>query len=349
MTTMIIKRRDGFKIVTGWWRHQPGHFAWAAVSTAQRKYGKATIWNARGKLYVFLLFISFTFPPALKAQKINEPELINSSSQFNSHRFTTVVISETALASIVTVGLQYLWYKKYPKSKFHFFNDNNEWLQMDKLGHATTAYNISAVQYNLMRWSGVSKNTSEWIGGMTGFAYLMLIEVMDGFSKEWGFSKGDMAADFAGAGIFTAQQALWNEQRIQMRFSFHKSIFAKYNPNELGDNFPQRLIKDYNGQTYWLSFNIHSFLNKDNHFPRWMNADFGYGADGMTGAVINPKTVNGTAIPTFDRKREFYFGIGGAFTKPSTIPYPSWINIFRIPSPVLKLKDNKITFKPFYF
>ena len=29
---------------------------------------------------------------------------------------------------------------KYPKSKFHFINDNREWLQMDKFGHAMTSY-----------------------------------------------------------------------------------------------------------------------------------------------------------------------------------------------------------------
>jgi len=80
-----------------------------------------------------------------------------------------------------------------------------------------------------------------------------------------------------------------------------------------------------------------------------MNADFGYGADGMTGAVINPKEVNGKIIPSFERNRKMFFGIDGAFTKPATIPFPSWINIFRIPIPVLELKKNKITFRPYYF
>jgi len=301
------------------------------------------------KIFAFFILLALIISLNANAQITKEPELLNASTGFNSKRFTTVVISETVLASVVTIGLQYLWYKKYPKSRFHFFDDNDEWLQMDKIGHATTAYNISAVQYNLMRWSGVNRGTSQWVGGATGLAYLMLIEIMDGFSAQWGFSKGDMAADIFGSAFFTAQQALWNEQKIQMRFSFHKSIFAKYNPDELGGNFPQRLIKDYNGQSYWFSFNIHSFLNKGNNFPRWINADFGYGADGMTGAVANPKEVHGNPIPTFDRNRKFFFGIDGAFTKPGTIPFPSWINIFRIPTPVIELKEHKIVFRPFYF
>lgn len=298
---------------------------------------------------IIIAFLVLVFSKEIFAQKINEQGFLNASENFNRARFNTVIISEAAVGTIITIGLQYLWYKKYPKSHFHFFDDNDEWLQMDKVGHATTAYNISAVQYNLMRWSGVNRETSEWVGGATGLAYLLLIEIMDGFSAQWGFSKGDMAADIFGAAFFTGQQLLWNEQKIQMRFSFHKSIFAKYNPNELGANFPQRLIKDYNAQSYWLSFNIHSFLNKGNNFPRWMNADFGYGADGMTGAVTNPKEVNGAPIPTFERNRKFFFGIDGAFTKPGTIPFPSWINIFRIPAPVIELKEHKLLFRPFYF
>lgn len=299
------------------------------------------------RFFIFLLTFSVAFHSNAQIKK--EPILLNQSPAFNRKRFTAVVASESLAATMVTVGLQYLWYKKYPKSKFHFFDDNDEWLQMDKVGHATTAYNISALQYNLMRWSGVKPNTSAWIGGMTGLAYLMMIEIMDGFSAEWGFSKGDLEADIFGSAFFTAQQELWKEQKIQMRFSFHKSIFAKFNPNELGDNFPQRMIKDYNGQTYWLSFNIHSFLHQSNNFPRWMNVDFGYGADGMTGAVINPKKVNNQSIPSFERNRKLFFGIDGAFTKPATIPFPSWINIFRIPTPVLELKQHQIKFIPFYF
>ena len=80
-----------------------------------------------------------------------------------------------------------------------------------------------------------------------------------------------------------------------------------------------------------------------------MNVDLGYGADGMTGAVMNPKKVNNQIIPSFKRNRKLLFGIDGAFTKPATIPFPSWINIFRIPTPVVELKQHQIKFIPFYF
>jgi hypothetical protein len=45
-----------------------------------------------------------------------------------------VFITEAVLASGALIGLNQLWYSDYPKSEFHFINDNADWLQMDKGG-----------------------------------------------------------------------------------------------------------------------------------------------------------------------------------------------------------------------
>jgi hypothetical protein len=52
----------------------------------------------------------------------------------------------------------------------------------------------------------------------------------------------------------------------------------------LGSNWTSRLMKDYNGQTYWLSFNLRSFLPVNSGIPEWTNVALGYGAEGMTRA-----------------------------------------------------------------
>src|ERR1700730_2571365 len=101
--------------------------------------------------FIFLLILSKN----IFAQRNIEQGFLPASENFNKSRFNLVIINEAGLATLATIGLQYLWYKKFPHSRFHFFNDNKEWLGMDKLGHATTGYNISAVQYNLMRWCGI--------------------------------------------------------------------------------------------------------------------------------------------------------------------------------------------------
>lgn len=233
-------------------------------------------------------------------------EFFRPADHYNSSRVTGTIIVESAIGTVVTIGLNYLWYKKFPHSKFHYFNDNNEWLNVDKVGHATTAYNIAAIQSDVLRWGGVRMGTASLIGTATGLAFMSMIEIMDGHSTKWGFSPGDMIANLAGCALYEGQQLLWGQQRISLKYSYHATIFPQYYPAELGGNLPQRMLKDYNGQSYWLSFNIASFLPASTHFPQWLNLAAGYGAEGMVGAVNNPTEVNGKPIPYFRRYRQFY-------------------------------------------
>jgi predicted lipoprotein DUF2279 len=249
------------------------------------------------------MLMSLLFSINISAQK----DFFQSSSAYNPVRVRGVVIGEAVLGSVVTIGLNYLWYKKFPHSQFHFFNDNNEWLNMDKMGHATTAYNIASIQSDILHWGGVKPGISALVGTLTSLGFMTMIEVMDGHSDKWGFSKGDMLANFAGVILFEGQQLMWGQQRISLKYSYHKTMFAKYYPQELGSNSAQRMLKDYNGQTYWLSFNIGSFISSKSDFPKWLNLSAGYGAEGMIGAVKNPTEMNGQKIPEFKRYRQFYF------------------------------------------
>jgi hypothetical protein len=301
----------------------------------------------------FLVFAAFSLfliiPDGTKAQVKIDQGLLNPSQTFNSSRYKGVIIGEVVVSSLATLGLQYIWYRKFPRRSFHFFNDNREWQGVDKLGHAATAYNISALQYDLMRWSGVAENKSIIIGGATGIGFQAIVEIMDGFASGWGFSAGDMAANIFGSGLFMAQQFGWKEQRIEMRFSFHSTIYPQYNPALLGNTFRERLLKDYNGQRYWFSFNIGSLTKSDANFPKWITADIGLAARGMTGAVVNPIKIDGKDIPQFNREKVMFFGIGAAFARKDQLPFPSWINSYRIPSPTIeftkkKVKGNWLTF-----
>ena len=307
----------------------------------------------KGKIIIAGLLFAMMLASAANtasAQVLHEQGFLPAAPAFDRERFNIVIISEAGAATLATIGLQYLWYKKFPHSHFHFFNDNNEWLNMDKVGHAATAYNIAAFQYNMMRWTGVNKTTSLWVGIGTALAYMSMIEISDGFSKEWGFSPGDMISNVSGIAFFGVQQAVWKQQRILLQYSYHGTIFPQYNPGMLGRNLPERMLKDYNGQSYWLSFNVSSFFKKAN-IPKWITADFGYGAGGMTGAVTNPREVNGKAIPSFSRERKLFFSVGGAFTANKNISYPSWINIFKVPTPALEynLTESKVKLHALYY
>src|ERR1700741_4392631 len=97
---------------------------------------------------VLLILIGCLLPKNASAQS----DFFKPSPTYNSSRVTGIAVGETVLGTGITLWLNYLWYKKFPHSKFHFFNDNAEWLNMDKMGHATTAYNIAAIQSDLLHW-----------------------------------------------------------------------------------------------------------------------------------------------------------------------------------------------------
>ena len=220
--------------------------------------------------------------------------LWQASTQLNKTRVNTVAIGGGALAVGSLTGLYFVWYADYPQSSFHFVNDNQNWGMMDKVGHATTTYAVGQVGYDMLKWSGVSENKAVWYGGLTGWSYLAIIEIMDGFSSNWGFSWGDFAFNTMGAALFIGQQKAWQEQRFMLKWSYHATKYPQIRNDLVGDEligngWTSEWLKDYNGQTYWLSVNPWSFTkNENNWWPRWLNVAGGYGIDGFVAATGKP-------------------------------------------------------------
>ncbi len=239
----------------------------------------------RVKFFATTLLIGIlltTSTSQMQAQTRIYPE--DSLQRFRGGRLALVCGGQAAVATATLIGLNELWYKDYPRSGFHFFNDNAEWLGMDKWGHAYTAYQTSHLGYAVLRWSGVKESKAAWYSCLTGIGYQLIVEMLDGFSDQWGFSVGDLSANLAGAALFTTQQVLWKDQKILLKYSFHSSEYARYRPSLLGNNFPERVLKDYNGQTAWLSISPGAFLKDQRKFPPWLCISLGMGAEGMISA-----------------------------------------------------------------
>ncbi len=236
------------------------------------------------RIFIAVAFITFLLIPC-SAQTESDTSTIE---EFNLKRLAWIASSETALASGSLVLLHQYWYKDFPKSGFHLFNDNDEWLLMDKVGHTVTAYNVGLIGVEGFKWCGLEEKKAVWMGGSLGVAYLSAVEIMDGYSAQWGFSIGDFASNLIGGGMLISQELIWKEQRIKLKYSFRESSLASYRPDLLGDSFVEQALKDYNGQTYWLSANLSSFIARDNRLPKWLNIAFGYGVDGLLGAKYNP-------------------------------------------------------------
>jgi uncharacterized protein YfiM (DUF2279 family) len=283
-------------------------------------------------------------------------DTLNSSdtSLINKPLLRNLSIGVGTLYAGSIFGLYHLWYKDYPQSSFHFFNDNDEWLQIDKVGHATSAYYISMIGYETMSLTGVNNKKSALIGGSLGLVYLTTVEIFDGFSAGWGASPGDVIANITGTAAFISQQLIWKEQRISFKWSYHPTEYAQYRPDLLGRNGIQRALKDYNGHTYWLSGNIKSFLTEESRFPSWLNIAAGYGASGMVGAFSNPPSYEETALPIYERKRHYYISPDIDLSKIKVNSKPvgfllKALGFIKIPMPAVRFDNDGVKFYPLYF
>jgi len=287
--------------------------------------------------YVFLILLfnnnlfstNFSINPKEKNKKLNQ-----------------LILYEVGTYSLGLVAMNELWYKNYPKSNFHFINDNSSWLQMDKMGHIATSYYSGVNGIKLYRWAGIDDKKAIWIGGLRGTFYNSIIEILDGFSENWGASMGDFASNSFGSFIAISQELYWKEQRILIKYSYSRSDLSYQNSELFGDNFFQRTFKDYNGQTYWISMNINSMFRVDNsQFPDWLNLALGHSAKDMTSP--NNTTNDG-------RYRQFFlsFDIDLMRIKSKNKILSVLSNVFgyiKIPFPTVEYSNNQFTLHPIYF
>ncbi len=222
---------------------------------------------------------------------------------------------------------------------------------MDKAGHVWTNYHISRLSTSMWKWTGLPRSKSLVLGAISGIAYQSLVEIQDGYSREWGFSWGDMGANFAGAAIFLSQEFAWKEQRITLKFSYAPYQYPQGltgRRNQLfGESGLERILKDYNSQTYWISGNIKS-LFKTTTLPPWLNIAAGYGSNGMLGGTVNRWTDrSGYSFNRTDvqRLRRFYLSPDVDLTKIKT--NRKWIktvfyvvNVVKIPAPAVEINSK---------
>jgi Predicted periplasmic lipoprotein (DUF2279) len=289
----------------------------------------------------------------------SQSNIFEPSDSFNKKRFNTILITGAVGYTATVFVLNDVWYSAYPRSGFHTFDDLGEWENMDKYGHVLSAYVETKWAYGAYRWAGVKNRRAAWLGMLTGTVLQSTLEVLDGFSAEWGFSLGDMTANTAGCALFGLQQAAWNEQRVLLKVSnFPKS----YSKNAIlgttltenseakrlyGDNYALTFFKDYNAINWWLSANPRSFM-KDSKFPAWLNIAFGHSAENVFGAYGNP-----AGFPT--RYRQYFLSFDIDLTKIKTKSKLlkavfNTLNFVKIPAPTLEYNSlGQWKFHPIMF
>ncbi len=339
--------------------------------------------TSRSKLIIltasfFISLISFSQADSLKLDSATTKEINNivlKSSFFSGNpdnnaltpqqkkkRIWLVAGANVVGYSTVMAGLYSAWYKDYPQTGLHSFNDWPEWKQVDKVGHLYAAYIESRASMELWRWTGIDRKKRIWIGGMSGAFYQTVIEVLDGFSAGWGWSWADFGANILGSTAFVAQEFAWDDQRIKLKFSFHNKKYSdpalNQRSNDLfGNSTAQHFIKDYNGQTYWASANLRSFFPKSK-LPPWLSVSVGYGADGMFGGRENiGKDKNGNIIfnrTDIKRRRQWWLApdidLSKIRTNSNVMKFLLvFLSAFKFPAPALEFSNGKFKMHAIYF
>jgi len=297
------------------------------------------------KFLIRLSLVLFCLIPTTGQCQTQENETKGQDTVLNRNRLWMVSAAHLTAYSGSLIVLNQAWYQDYPRSGFHFHNDLPDWFQQDKLGHLIAGYYLSRISSETFRWAGMDNNRSVLFGSLAGTVFLTSIEILDGFSEQWGASTSDLVANTMGSAIFAGQHFLWEEQRITVKYSYSGSGLAQYRPGLLGRSLPEKMLKDYNAQTYWLSFNLSSFFPESNFLPPWLNIAVGHGATGMLGSRNNPYTQNDLTLPQLIRYREWYLAPDIDLTRiPVNNPWLKrllhTLNLFKIPTPAIEFNSE---------
>jgi Predicted periplasmic lipoprotein (DUF2279) len=335
--------------------------------------------SACSSIMLLLLYLQNGFGQAKRLP------MLSLQSADTLHRPRLLVSGGLALTSYSAsmYGLWNAWYADYPRARFHYFNDNKEWLQIDKCGHAFSALHEARLVYGTARWAGMTNRQAAWVGFASGQIFQTSFEVMDGFSTEWGFSWGDIGFNVLGGGLWLGQQLHWQEQRITLKMSAWPKrhdpmliqpirgvgppVSLRDRSDELyGTGVVNAYLKNYNTVTYWVSVNPRSFMGeRDSWWPRWLNIAAGYGADDMyagfgyewqadkncVGADCLTYAIDPARLP---RSRQAYLSLDIDLTR---IPVKNralrivlnTLNVFKIPAPALAWRQHSgLRFEPIF-
>jgi hypothetical protein len=323
--------------------------------------------------FACFFFVVLSFPGGLRGQGIDftvrdplagiaRDSWLRPDTTFHRSRFYLSAGVGAALYGAASVGLYHAWYADYERASLRSFNDWPEWNQMDKAGHVFAAYMFNRYAFAGLRWSGMKRPAARYTALAVANLLQGTIEVMDGYSAEWGFSWSDMGANVAGSLFFTAQDIAWQEQRILIKVSNDlrpipdlpiingngaESNLGYVVRDRFGSNIFERYLKDYNAQTIWLSANPKAFLPKSN-IPDWLNVAVGYGSENVYGAYGNSwrEGNQGFFFPE-NRYRQWFLSPDIYFSRIPT--KKRWVRLalgildfIKIPAPALEFSQGRL-------
>lgn len=218
--------------------------------------------------------------------------------------------------------------------------DIREYKQIDKVGHLVESYYISRLSSKIYRWGGFSAPTSIWLGSLTGFIWMLQIEITDGFYKAWGFSYYDLTCNIIGCSLAALQQF---HPDLLKAFRFKVSYYPSP-PYKRGEysSVSKSWLDDYEGFNFWFAMNVYDVLPErwKNSYPPWLSPwgiCLGYGVQGIANDVFNGR-------------REIILGLDFDLNKIPTGQnnflkfWKDEFNYIRLPLPAVRLTPHTVWF-----
>jgi hypothetical protein len=164
--------------------------------------------------------------------------------------------------------------------KFHsegYFGKDTAYGGMDKLGHAWNAAVLAETFTDAIRKRAPNPDGAPVTGFILSMGVMGMIEVMDGFSADYGFSYEDITADIVGATLGYLRSTYPElEEKIDFRIEYIPS------GNEKG----LALESDYSGQKYLLALKLSGFESFEETPLRFVELHAGYYARGFSDEEI---------------------------------------------------------------
>jgi hypothetical protein len=198
---------------------------------------------------------SLSHRDSLAILQASQPANPPAQPQIIPWRLATVA----SLTTLSYVGSYYLVLKKGwwsgEESGFHFANDFDYALNLDKLGHFYSGILISEFFYDALLWSGLNDFDSYLWGGLFSTLTHVGIDIKDGFAPEWGYSVWDVIAGTLGGFYPMGKHYIPAFAYIDFKMSYwqHSDAYFEQSNTDIWTD-------DYVNQTYWLSFKLNKML-----------------------------------------------------------------------------------------
>ncbi|MFH1495446.1 MAG: DUF2279 domain-containing protein [Pseudomonadota bacterium] len=258
---------------------------------------------------LFVVLISLCCQPAARAETASAPEnpivfqptplpALDSDPTLTEaqKQFRTRIMIGGAATALLWYGSTH-WWSDSMSSDFRtvdegWFGQDTYTGGADKLGHMYSTYVGTRILARAFEWAGHDSQSAAWLAAATAWGSMLAVEIGDGFSSRYRFSKEDLVMNTLGTGLgLLLEKNPELDAMLDFRLMYRPSSDAR-RVNQIDP------IDDHSGQTYLLAIKASGIPSLRRIEPlRYFELALGYGTRGYEPNLGE------------ERSRHVYYGI----------------------------------------